>query len=64
MTKLFFNNTTKKVFICSFEYGLILVLQDSGSLGLLALETKWRSEMLRKERVLSDVWGTGFKVTV
>ena len=47
MTKLFFNNTTKKVFICSIEYGLLLVLQDSWSLGLLVLETKWLSGMLR-----------------
>ena len=38
ITKLFFNNTTKKVFICSMEYGLLLMLQDSWSLGLLVLE--------------------------
>ena len=31
------NNTTKVFFICSFEYGLLLVLQDSWSLGLLVL---------------------------
>ena len=55
MTKLFFNNTTKKVFICSMEYGLLLVLQDSWSLGLLVLETKWRSGMLIWQRVLQNV---------
>ena len=63
MTKLFFNNT-KKVFICSMEYGLLLVLQDSWSLGLLVLETKWRSGMLIWQRVLRDVWGIVFRVTV
>ena len=36
ITKLFFNNTQqRKFFICSFEYGLFLVLQDSWCLGLL-----------------------------
>ena len=64
IAKLFFNNTTTKVFICSFEYGLLLVLQDSWSLGLLVLETKWLSGVLIKQRVLSDVWGIVFRVTV
>ena len=53
MTKLFFNNTTKKVFICSMEYGLLLVLQDPWSLGLIVLETKWRSGMLIWQRVVA-----------
>ena len=37
----------RKFFICSFEYGLLLVLQDSWCLGLLVLETEWLSGMLR-----------------
>ena len=37
------------------EYGLLLVLQDSWSLGLFSMVTKWRSEMLRWQRVLRDV---------
>ena len=64
MTKLFFNTTTMKVFICSIEYGLLLVLQDSWSLGLFVLETKWRSGMLSWQRVLRDVWRIVFRVTV
>ena len=55
ITKLFFNNTTKKVFICSFEYSLLLVLQDSWCLGLLVLETKWLSGMLRWQRATGRV---------
>ena len=56
MTKLFFNNTTKKVFICSMEiFGLLLMLQDSWSLGLLVLEMKWLSGMLRWQRVAGRV---------
>ena len=51
----FFNTQQRKSFICSFEYGLLLVLQDSWSLGLLVLESKWRSEMWRWQRVLLDV---------
>ena len=54
----------RRVLICSFEYGLLLVLQDSWCLGLLVLETKWLSGVLIKQRVLSDVWGIVFKVTV
>ena len=46
------------------EYGLLLVLQDSWSLGLLVLETKWYNEMLRWQRMLLDVWGIVFRVTV
>ena len=37
------------------EYGLLLVLQDSWSLGLLVLETKWLSGMLRWQRVAGRV---------
>ena len=37
----------RKFFICSFGYCLLLVLQNSWSLGLLVLETKWLSGMLR-----------------
>ena len=52
-----FSLTTQqgKLFICSFEYGLLLVLQDSWSLGLLVLETKWLSGMLRWQRVAGRV---------
>ena len=52
-----FASTTqqRKFFICSFEYGLLLVLQDSWSLGLLVLETKWLSGMLRWQRVAGRV---------
>ena len=64
MTKLFFNNTTKKVFYLQHWIWFALVLQDSWSLGLLVLEMKWRSEMLRWPRVLLDVWGIVFRVTV
>ena len=64
MTKLFFNTQQRKFFIGSIEYGLLLVLKVSWSLGLLVLETKWRSEMLRKQHVLQDVWGIVFRVTV
>ena len=45
----------RKFFICSFEYGLLLVLQDSWCLGLLVLETKWLSGMLRWQRVVGRV---------
>ena len=51
MTKLFFNTQQRKFFICSIEYGLLLMLQDSWSLGLLVLEKKWLSEILRGQRV-------------
>ena len=53
----------RKFFICSFEYGLLLVQQDSWSLGLLVLETKWLSGMLRWQRVAGRVRDV-FKVTV
>ena len=53
----------RKFFICSFEYGLLLVLQDSWCLGLLVLETKWLSGMLRWQRVVGRVRDV-FKVTV
>ena len=63
MTKLFFNNRTKKVFYLQYGiFGLLLVLQDSWSLSLLVLETKWRYEMLRRQRVSLDVWGIVFFV--
>ena len=53
----------RKFFICSFEYGLFLVLQDSWYFGLLVLETKWLSGMLRWQRVVGRVRDV-FKVTV
>ena len=57
ITKLFFNNTTKKVFYLQlWIFGLLLVLQDSWSLSLLVLETKWLSWMLRWQRVAECVW--------
>ena len=65
ITKLFFNNTTMKVFYLQlWIFGLLLVLQVSWCLGLLVLETKWLSGVLIKQRVLSDVWGIMFRVTV
>ncbi len=42
----------RNFFICSFEYGLLLVLQDSWCLGLLVLETEWLSGMLRWQRIV------------
>ena len=55
----------RKFFYLQHEiFGLLLMLQDSWSLGLLVLETKWLSGMLRWQRVLRDVWGIVFKVTV
>ena len=45
----------RKFFICSFEYGLLLVLQYLWCLGLLVLETKWLSGMLRWQRVVGRV---------
>ena len=53
----------RKFFICSFEYGLLLVLQDLWSFGLLVLETKWLSGMLRWQRVVGRVRDV-FKVTM
>ena len=54
----------RKFFICSFEYGLFLVLQDSWCLGLLVLETQWFSGMLRWQRVVGRVREFVFRVTV
>ena len=45
------------------DYGLFLVLQDSWCFGLLVLETKWFSGMLRWQRVVGRVRDV-FKVTV
>ena len=53
----------RKFFICSFEYGLLLVLQDSWCLGLLVLETELLSGMLRRLRVAGRVRDV-FKGTV
>ena len=64
ITKLCFNNTTTKVlYLQLWIFGLLLVLQDSWCLGLLVLETKWLSGMLRWQRVVGRVRDV-FKVTV
>ncbi len=56
MTKLFFNKTTKKVFLFAawnigFAFGAARLVEFK----LVSIETKWRHEMLRRQRVLSDV---------
>ena len=56
MTKLFFNNITKKVFLfAAWNIGFAFGAARLVEFRLVSIETKWRHEMLKRQRVLSDV---------
>ena len=64
ITKLCLNSTTTKVlYLQLWIFGLLLVLQDSWSLGLLVLEWNGLAGCWDGS-VLMDVWGFVFRVTV